>query len=62
MMENQDLYSKIADLVASARQNVVRTISQTMVLTYYEIGRMIIENEQQGELRATYGKQVLKEL
>ena len=46
MMENQDLYSKIADLVASARQNVVRTISQTMVLTYYEIGRMIIENEQ----------------
>lgn len=61
-MENQDLYAKIVDLVALARQNVVRTINQTMVLTYYEIGRMIIEDEQQGELRATYGKQVLKEL
>jgi predicted nuclease of restriction endonuclease-like (RecB) superfamily len=61
-MENQDLYSKIANLIASARQNVVRAINQTMVLTYYEIGRMIIEDEQQGEIRATYGKQVLKEL
>lgn len=33
-----------------------------MVYAYYEIGRMIVEEEQQGENRAAYGKQILKEL
>ena len=33
-----------------------------MVYTYYEIGRMIVEDEQKGKERAEYGKQVLKEL
>ncbi len=33
-----------------------------MVYTYYEIGRMIVEDEQKGESRAEYGKQVLKKL
>jgi predicted nuclease of restriction endonuclease-like (RecB) superfamily len=57
-----DLYSKIADLLRNARQTVVRAVNQTMVYTYYEIGRMIVEDEQQGKERAAYGKQVLKEL
>lgn len=33
-----------------------------MVYAYYEIGRMIVEEEQHGENRAAYGKQILKEL
>jgi predicted nuclease of restriction endonuclease-like (RecB) superfamily len=57
-----NLYSKIAGLLQAARQNVVRTVNQTMVYTYFEIGRMIVEEEQQGKERAEYGKQVLKEL
>lgn len=56
------LYSKIAELLHTARQNVVRTVNQTMVYTYYEIGRMIVEDEQQGKERAAYGKGVLKEI
>ena len=56
------LYSKIAELLQAARQSVVRTVNQTMVYTYYEIGKMIVEEEQQGKERAEYGKQVLKEL
>lgn len=60
--EKSNLYSKIAGLLQSARQNVVRTVNQTMVYTYYEIGRMIVEDEQQGKERAEYGKQVLKDL
>jgi len=57
------LYSKIADLLLhTARQTVVHTVNQTMVYTYYEIGRMIVEDEQQGKERAAYGRQVLKEL
>lgn len=59
---NKNLYSKIAELLQTARQTVVRNINQTMVYTYFEIGRMIVEDEQQGKERAAYGKQVLKEL
>ncbi len=57
-----NLYSKIAGLLQSARQNVVRAVNQTMVITYFEIGRMIVEDELEGKERAEYGKQVLKEL
>ena len=62
MIPDKNLYSKIVELLAAARQNVVRTVNQTMVYTYYEIGRMIVEDEQHGKERAEYGKQVLKEL
>jgi DUF1016 N-terminal domain len=60
--ERSKLYSKIAGLLQAAKQNIVRAVNQTMVYTYYEIGRMIIEEEQQGKERAEYGKQILKEL
>ena len=53
---------KIAELLVSARKSVLQTVNQTMVLTYFEIGRMIVEDEQNGEQRAAYGKSVLKQL
>lgn len=56
------LYSKVAALLEQARKQVASTVNLTMVHTYFEIGRMIVEDEQQGELRAGYGKKVLKEL
>lgn len=59
---NKDLFLKIAELLQAARQNIVRTVNQTMVYTYFEIGRMIVEDAQQGKGKAQYGKQVLKEL
>ena len=60
--ERSNLYSKIAGLLQAAKQNVVRAVNQTMVYTYFEIGRMIVEEEQQGKERAEYGKQVLEDL
>jgi len=57
-----DFYQQVSDLLKQARENVVRTVNTTMVHTYFEIGRMIIEEEQNGSHRAEYGKQVLKEL
>ena len=59
---DKNLYHKIVELLSAARQNVVRTVNQTMVYTYYEIGKMIVEDEQHGKERAEYGKQILKEL
>jgi len=60
---NKDVfYSKISDLLKLAKKNVVQSINKTIVVTYFEIGRIIVEEEQNGNDRAEYGKQILKEL
>ncbi|MEW4923664.1 PDDEXK nuclease domain-containing protein [Algibacter sp. 2305UL17-15] len=59
---NKKFFSQIVDLLQSARNKVVRTVNQTMVLTYFEIGRMLVEEEQGGKERAEYGKELLKGL
>lgn len=61
-LTNSHLFDRIADLIESSRKKVASTINLTMVYTYFEIGRMIIDDEQQGSLRAEYAKSVLKEL
>src|SRR5690606_2160778 len=59
---NTNFFSQIVDLLQSARNNVVRTINQTMVTTYFEIGRKIVEEEQNGKDRAEYGKSLLRDV
>lgn len=59
---NPKFFTQIVELLQSARNKVVRTVNQTMVLTYFEIGKMLVEEEQEGKERADYGKQILKEL
>ena len=56
------IINKISQLLELARNRVMITVNQTMVLTYFEIGRMIVEDEQNGENRAEYGKKLLKDL
>ena len=59
---NDDVYFRISDLLKSARKTVVQSVNKTIVLTYFEIGRLIVEEEQSGKERAAYGQQILKEL
>lgn len=61
-LRNNSLFSQVVDLLQQSKQQVARAINQTMVYTYYEIGRMIVEEEQNGKDRAEYGKQLLKGL
>jgi predicted nuclease of restriction endonuclease-like (RecB) superfamily len=56
------LFLKIAELIELVHQKVVNTVNLAMVNTYFEIGKMIVEEEQQGKSRAEYGKAVLKEV
>lgn len=58
--DENPLVNRIAELIDEARRHIVSAVNTAMVYTYYEIGRMIVEDEQQGEKRADYGKQVLK--
>ncbi len=59
---NNTFFDKITSLLHNARESVVHTINKTMVYTYFEIGRIIVEEEQKGKERAEYGKYLLKEL
>ncbi len=60
--DSEDFFDRIADLLKQARNTVIKTVNSTMVITYFEIGKMIVEEEQGGNKRAEYGKQILKEL
>lgn len=57
---NTDLYSSIRTVLLFARTQVRQTINDAMVQAYWQIGRLIIENEQGGEARAEYGKKTLE--
>ncbi|MFL9834206.1 DUF1016 N-terminal domain-containing protein [Chryseobacterium terrae] len=61
-LTNEQLLKSISALLENARNKVVVAVNQTIVLTYFDIGRMIVEDEQNGENRAEYGKTVLKDL
>lgn len=59
---NPQLVVEIRQLVVAARREVVQAVNSTMVQTYWHIGRLIVEDEQQGEVRAAYGTQQLQRL
>ncbi|WPR70919.1 DUF1016 N-terminal domain-containing protein [Flavobacterium sp. NG2] len=61
-LPNNVLFSQVVELLQNARQQVLRTINSTMGYSYFEIGRMIVEEAQNGSERAQYGKQILKGL
>ena len=55
-----DIAERIERLITEARTNVARTVNLTEVITKYEIGHVIVSVVQEGEVRAAYGKQLLK--
>ncbi len=59
---SNELTKKISSLLKIARQKVIREVNQTMVMTYFEIGHLIVEEEQKGKDRAEYGAELIKDL
>ncbi len=57
-----EFFNEIGKLLEDARKNVKKAANLAMVYSYFEVGRMIVEEEQNGENRAQYGKYILKEL
>ena len=60
--ESTPLYEGIRSLVLSARHTIARGVDLLQVYTNYEIGRRIVEQEQQGKGRARNGTEMIKEL
>ena len=56
------LFEKIAGLIEESRKKVSSAINIAEVYTKYNVGRYIIEHEQEGKYRAAYGKQALDQL
>ena len=61
-LQNKNFLTGVISLLQTAKQQVVHSVNQTMVITYFEIGRMIVEEQQQGKDKAEYGKAILIEL
>lgn len=49
-------------MIEAARRTAARSVNAVMTVTYWLIGRRIIEQEQQGAARAGYGEALLKRL
>lgn len=58
-MDNNDFLVGIAHILEQAKKNAKTAVNLSMVYAYYEIGKMIIEKEQDGSNRAEYGQQLL---
>lgn len=58
----KDIYNEISNLLKEARKSIVSNINTTMTKTYFLIGKRIVEEEQNGNERATYGKNLIKNL
>lgn len=63
MQLGQDhLLQSIKEIILHSRQRVYRMVNSVLLETYWEIGKLIVEVEQQGNEKAVYGKAVLKNL
>ncbi len=59
---NEIFFNSIRDVILTSRQRVYRAVNFVLLETYWNIGKLIVEEEQQGESRAAYGSNLLKNL
>ncbi len=56
------LFSSIKEVIQSEKEKAFRNSNSILLQMYWEIGRLIVEDEQKGKSKAVYGKSVLKTL
>lgn len=59
---NAEFIQEIKNIITQARQKAYTAINSAMVEAYWQMGKRIVEQEQQGKNRADYGSQLLKSL
>ncbi|MBD0284313.1 MAG: DUF1016 domain-containing protein [Flavisolibacter sp.] len=58
-IKKDSLFQSIKSLIDEARKHVVQNVNTAMVYTYFQIGRMIVEEQQGGKGRAAYAKETI---
>ncbi|MBQ1509864.1 MAG: hypothetical protein IIZ54_03080, partial [Selenomonadaceae bacterium] len=65
-LANTEVHDRMAEqivlLIENAKHHIIAEVNSTMTVTYYEIGRLIVEHEQKGQKRAGYGEKLIPEL
>lgn len=61
-ISEDSLFQSAKEIIRQSREKVFRIANSTLLLTYWQIGKLIVEDEQEGKERAEYGKQTLKNL
>ena len=57
-----DMYNQISNIINTNKNKMVYQINNTLIENNFMIGRVIVENEQNGNIRAEYGKEILMKL
>jgi hypothetical protein len=53
------VYGRIKDVLTQARSRAWQAVNAAMVMSYWEVGRIMVEEEQRGKARAGYGQRLL---
>jgi hypothetical protein len=61
-IQNNTLLTSVKEIIQKARLLAFRNTNAILLEMYWEIGRVIVEDEQEGKAKATYGRAVLKNL
>lgn len=59
---NAALIRDLKSIINSGRDAAYQAANKAMIMTYWQVGRRIVEEEQQGEQRAEYGKNLISEI
>ena len=59
---NESFYESVREILSKARANAYASVNFIMVEAYWRIGQRIVEEEQGGDEKAAYGKELIKEL
>lgn len=62
MKLNKTLSNEILEIIKSAQVKAIRSIDRERVLMYWQIGKVIFEEEQQSKARADYGSFLIKSI
>ena len=58
--QNNDFIAQLKQIITAARQKAYSAVNFAMVEAYWQIGKRIVEEEQNGHERAAYGEKILK--
>lgn len=62
LQRRNTLFSDVCHIIDRGRQHAYAAVSNSMIETYWNIGRRIVEEEQQGKERAEYGERIIEKL
>lgn len=62
MKLSKNIIHQIQSIIANAREKAIRSVDTERVLMYWQIGKVIFEEEQAGKERADYGKYLIKSI